>query len=162
MEKINFGIASLMSNDNGASVLELNFYSTFICIMIVLILGRVITKYSSFLRNYDIPEPVTGGIVVAFVLFMSSYYANFTVKFAEDIKTPLLLAFYATVGLSADFNSIKKGGKLLITFAIAVFALLVVQNAVGVGVMSIMGENPLIGLLGGSIALSGGHGTAGA
>ncbi|MBZ7975325.1 MULTISPECIES: sodium/glutamate symporter [unclassified Campylobacter] len=162
MEKINLGIATLLSNDNGTSVLELNFYSTFICIMLVLILGRIITKYSSFLRNYDIPEPVTGGIIVAFILFLSSYYANFTIKFAEDIKTPLLLAFYATVGLSADFDSIKKGGKLLITFSIAVFALLVVQNAIGVGVMSAMGENPLIGLLGGSITLSGGHGTGAA
>ncbi|MBZ7990225.1 MULTISPECIES: sodium/glutamate symporter [unclassified Campylobacter] len=162
MEKINLGIATLLSNDNGTSVLELNFYSTFICIMLVLILGRIITKYSSFLRNYDIPEPVTGGIIVAFILFLSSYYANFTIKFAEDIKTPLLLAFYATVGLSADFDSIKKGGKLLITFSIAVFVLLVVQNAIGVGVMSAMGENPLIGLLGGSITLSGGHGTGAA
>lgn len=161
MDKVNFGIATLI-NSGDSSVLELNFYSTFICIMLVLIIGRVVTKCSSFLRNYDIPEPVTGGIIVAFVLFLSSYYANFTVKFAEDIKTPLLLAFYATVGLSADFNSIKKGGKLLVTFAIAVFVLLIVQNAIGVGVMSAMGENPLIGLLGGSITLSGGHGTGAA
>lgn len=161
MDKVNFGIATLI-NSGDSSVLELNFYSTFICIMLVLIIGRVVTKCSSFLRNYDIPEPVTGGIIVAFVLFLSSYYANFTVKFAEDIKTPLLLAFYATVGLSADFDSIKKGGKLLVTFAIAVFVLLIVQNAIGVGVMSAMGENPLIGLLGGSITLSGGHGTGAA
>lgn len=162
MNTINYGIAKLISNDNGSSILELNFYSTFICIMLVLILGRVITKYSKFLKNYDIPEPVTGGIIVAFILFLSSYYANFTIKFAEDIKTPLLLAFYATVGLSADFNSIKKGGSLLITFAIAVFVLLIVQNGIGVAVMKAMGENPLIGLLGGSITLSGGHGTGAA
>lgn len=161
MEKTNLGIATLIQS-NSASVLELNFYSTFICIMLVLIIGRLITNYSNFLKNYDIPEPVTGGIVFAFIFFLSSYYANFTVKFAEDIKTPLLLAFYATVGLSADFNSLKQGGRLLITFSIAVFALLVVQNAIGVGVMSAMGENPLIGLLGGSITLSGGHGTGAA
>lgn len=158
----NFGIAKLLFDAKTSStILEMNFYSTFLCMLIVLILGRLITQKSHFLRHYDIPEPVTGGIIVAFILFLSSYFAQFTVKFDTNIQTPLLLAFYATVGLTADINSLKKGGRLLVMFAIAVFALLFVQNAIGVGLMSAIGENKLIGLLGGSISLSGGHGTAG-
>lgn len=37
-----------------------------------------------------------------------------------------------------------------------------VQNFVGIGLATIMGLDPLIGLIAGSITLTGGHGTAGA
>ncbi len=43
---------------------------------------------------------------------------------------------------------------------IAVF--IVVQNTVGIGLASLLGLDPLIGLVAGSITLVGGHGTAGA
>lgn len=142
--------------------IELNFYGTFLCMLIVLLVGRIVTRNVKFLNHYDIPEPVTGGIIFAFIFFILNFFSNITLAFTDAIKEPLLLIFYSTIGLSADFNSIKKGGKLLYLFAISVFGLLFVQNAVGVGVMRALGENPLIGLLGGSITLSGGHGTGAA
>lgn len=84
------------------------------------------------------------------------------IGFEESIKDPFMLMFFTSVGLGADFASLKKGGSSLRLFSICVILLLVTQNAVGVGVMSAMGENPLLGLLAGSITLSGGHGTGGA
>lgn len=144
------------------SRIELNFYGTFLCMLIVLLVGRVVTRKVNFLNHYDIPEPVTGGIIFAFIFFILNFFYGIIFSFTNAIKDPLLLIFYSTIGLSADFNSIKKGGKLLYLFAISVFGLLFVQNAVGVGIMKMLGENPLIGLLGGSITLSGGHGTGAA
>ncbi len=41
-------------------------------------------------------------------------------------------------------------------------AFIIVQNFVGVGLASALGLDPLIGLITGSITLTGGHGTAGA
>lgn len=167
MEKIeaivtDYKVATFSNFGNGSFELGLNFYGTFLSLLLVLLLGRLITKRVTFLRNYDIPEPVTGGVVVAIVLFIASYYLNFHVSFYGGFKDPLLLAFYTTIGLSADIEIVKKGGKMLGLFAIAVFLLLSVQNAIGVGVMKAMGENPLLGLIGGSITLSGGHGTGAA
>lgn len=164
MDKVttNYGLALLDSFSDGRYELSIDFYGTFLAILVVLLLGREITKRVAFLRNYDIPEPVTGGVIIALVLFLFSYFMNFSVSFNGSVKDPLLLSFYATVGLTADIDSIKKGGKMLILFAVAVFALLFVQNGVGIGVMYALGENPLIGLLGGSITLSGGHGTGAA
>jgi ESS family glutamate:Na+ symporter len=43
-----------------------------------------------------------------------------------------------------------------------VIGLLVLQNAVGIGLAYALGVDPLLGLLGGSITLSGGHGTGAA
>ena len=37
--------------------------------------------------------------------------------------------------------------------------LLLMQNAIGIGMATLLGLDPLMGLLAGSITLSGGHGT---
>lgn len=141
---------------------KMDFYATLLSICIVLLIGNILTKKSKFLRKYDIPIPVTGGLIVATILFICYLIFNVKIGFEENIKNPFMLMFFTSVGLGADFASLKKGGKLLAYFAIAVITLLFVQNAIGVGVMSLMGENPLLGLLAGSITLSGGHGTGAA
>ena len=70
--------------------------------------------------------------------------------------------FFTTVGLSAKFSSLKKGGKpLAILCAVTVF-LLVAQNIVGMAVAAAVGGHPFYGLLVGSISFVGGPGTAAA
>lgn len=147
---------------NVITSVSLDFYATLATICFVLWMGAYITKHWEFLRKYDIPVPVTGGLVVAVLVFILYAVFDISVKFNEAIKNPFMLMFFTSVGLSADFASLKKGGKLLILFGISVCLFLFVQNAVGVGVMTLMGENPLIGLIGGSITLTGGHGTGAA
>lgn len=149
--------------ENGVNYsVTLDFFATFLAICGVLLIGAVITKHSKFLQKYDIPVPVTGGLIVAILLFVLIACFDIGFKFENSIKDPFMLMFFTSVGLGADFADLKKGGKLLLMFGIAVCSFLIVQNAVGVGVMSLMGENPLIGLLAGSITLSGGHGTGAA
>lgn len=58
--------------------------------------------------------------------------------------------------------SLKAGGKALFIFVFVVVGLLVVQNTVGIALAKMLGLDPLMGLLAGSITLSGGHGTGGA
>lgn len=156
---VDFGLFSIL-HDKG--IINLNIYSTLMCMVIVLFLGKAITNKSKFLRHYDIPEPVTGGVIVAIVLLLLNIYSGYSVKFDTKIQEPLMIIFFTTVGIGSDFKTIVKYAKLFLTFGLAVFLLLIVQNVVGVGIMSIIGENPLLGLLGGSITLSGGHGNGGA
>lgn len=139
--------------------MELNFYATLVCMVIVLLIGRFIIKRVAFFYKYNIPEPVVGGIVAAIVLFVLHSKFNIQVKFDESIKDPLMLAFFTSIGLSADFASLKKQGKVLIIFIICVTILLFGQNIIGILLAQVMGANPLLGLLGGSITMSGGHGT---
>ncbi|STU57341.1 Sodium/glutamate symport protein [Klebsiella pneumoniae] len=51
---------------------------------------------------------------------------------------------------------------MLGTFLIVVVGLLLLQNALGIGMATLLGLDPLMGLLAGSITLSGGHGTGAA
>ncbi|EKT4467489.1 sodium/glutamate symporter [Pseudomonas putida] len=140
---------------------ELDFYGTLVAASLVLLLGRGLVARLGFLRTYNIPEPVAGGLLVALVL-LGLRGLDIQVQFDTSLQTPLMLAFFATIGLSADFASLKKGGRVVTVFLLVVTGLLVVQNAMGIGLATALGLDPLMGLLSGSITLSGGHGTGAA
>lgn len=140
---------------------ELDFYGTLVAASLVLLLGRGLVARIGFLRAYNIPEPVAGGLVVALLLLALRSF-DVHVQFDTSLQTPLMLAFFATIGLSADFASLKKGGRVVAVFLLVVTGLLMVQNAMGIGLATALGLDPLMGLLAGSISLSGGHGTGAA
>lgn len=142
-------------------MLELDFYGTLVAASLVLLLGRGLVARIAFLRTYNIPEPVAGGLLVAVVLLGLRSF-DIQVQFDTSLQTPLMLAFFATIGLSADFASLKKGGRVVGIFLLVVTGLLVVRNAMGIGLATALGLDPLMGLLAGSITLSGGHGTGAA
>lgn len=142
-------------------MIELDFYGTLVAASLVLLLGRGLVTRVGFLRAYNIPEPVAGGLVVALVL-LTLRAIEVEVRFDTSLQTPLMLAFFATIGLSADFASLKKGGRVVGIFVLAVTGLLVVQNAMGIGLATLLGLDPLMGLLTGSVTLAGGHGTGAA
>ncbi|NNA58076.1 MULTISPECIES: sodium/glutamate symporter [Pseudomonas] len=142
-------------------MIQLDFYGTLVAASLVLLLGRGLIARVGFLRSYNIPEPVAGGLVVALGLLMLRAF-DIEIRFDTSLQTPLMLAFFATIGLSADFASLKKGGRVVGIFLLAVTGLLVVQNALGIGLAKALGLDPLMGLLTGSITLAGGHGTGAA
>ncbi|MBP2084997.1 MULTISPECIES: sodium/glutamate symporter [Pseudomonas] len=140
---------------------ELDFYGALVAASLVLLVGRGLVARIGFLRAYNIPEPVAGGLVVALALLALRSF-DVQVQFDTSLQTPLMLAFFATIGLSADFASLKKGGRVVAVFLLVVTGLLLVQNAMGIGLATALGLDPLLGLLAGSITLSGGHGTGAA
>lgn len=142
-------------------MIQLDFYGTLVAASLVLLLGRGLVSRVGFLRSYNIPEPVAGGLVVAVLLLILRTF-DIEVRFDTSLQTPLMLAFFATIGLSADLASLKKGGRVVGIFLLAVIGLLVVQNAMGIGLATLLGLDPLMGLLTGSITLAGGHGTGAA
>ncbi|WP_104747503.1 sodium/glutamate symporter [Helicobacter cetorum] len=142
--------------------IKLDVYATLVCMVLALLLGRYVISKIKFLQDYDIPEPVVGGVLIAFSIMLAHQFYNFDLQFDSSLKDPLMLTFFISIGLSADFKSLQKGGKMLAVFLLVVVGFVVCQNVVGVSIASLLGVNPLMGLLGGSIALVGGHGTSAA
>lgn len=140
-------------------MLQLDTYETLVAASLVLLAGRKLIAVTPFLKTYSIPEPVVGGLVVALALFAARSLAGLEVGFDLTMQTPLMLAFFATLGLSADLASLRRGGKSIVIFLFVVVGLLVMQNAIGIGMATALGLKPVVGLLTGSITLSGGHGT---
>lgn len=140
---------------------HLDPYLTLVCSTLVLLLGRVLIRRIALLRRYTIPEPVVGGLVVA-ALVTAVRQLDLQISFDSTLQAPLMLLFFASVGLGADARTLGRGGIRLLAFLALVAAMLVMQNAIGVGVAVAMDLNPLVGLLSGSIAMAGGHGTGAA
>ncbi|MGL4859185.1 MAG: sodium/glutamate symporter [Enterobacteriaceae bacterium] len=140
-------------------MINLDIYGTLVAATLVLLLGRWLVNHISFLKTYTIPEPVAGGLCIALLFLLVNKTAGWEVKFDLSLQQPLMLAFFATIGLNANLKSLAKGGVVLVRFLFAVVGLLFIQNIVGISLAKLLDINPLIGLLAGSITLSGGHGT---
>lgn len=140
----------------------LNGYYTLIAATIVLLVGKVLVSKIKFLRDFNIPEPVVGGLLAALVIYILYASTGMTFQFEKGLQDAFMLIFFASIGLSADFARLKQGGWPLIVFLIVVSVFILVQNAVGMGLAAALGQNPLIGLITGSITLTGGHGTGAA
>ncbi|HGJ5863681.1 MAG TPA: sodium/glutamate symporter [Arsenophonus nasoniae] len=141
---------------------HLDVYGTFVAATLVLLLGRKLVQSVAILKRYTIPEPVAGGLLVALILLLLKTTLDWGVSFDLSLQEPMMLAFFATIGLNANLLSLKAGGKMLLIFIFVVMGLLLVQNTVGIALAKLLGLDPLMGLLAGSITLSGGHGTGGA
>ncbi|VDG80802.1 sodium/glutamate symporter [Capnocytophaga ochracea] len=137
-------------------------YYTLIVATIVLLIGRLLVHKINFLRNFNIPEPVAGGLLVAVFIYLLYTATGISLEFNNSLQDAFMLFFFSSIGLSADFSRLKAGGRGLIIFLGVVALFIVVQNSVGVGLASALGQNPVMGLITGSITLTGGHGTAGA
>ncbi|WCE64656.1 sodium/glutamate symporter [Acinetobacter baumannii] len=138
-----------------------NGFYTLISAVIVLLLGLLVNRID-FLKRYNIPEPVAGGLVAAVVSLLVHTFWGYSIVFSSELQTSFMLVFFASIGLSANFMKLKEGGTALVIFLICVASFIVVQNAVGMSLATLLGLDPLIGLIAGSITLTGGHGTAGA
>ena len=140
--------------------MELDARQTVIVAILVLFLGKALTRRVRFLREYNIPEPVSGGLIASLVF--ASLFAVFGLEcgFALELRDTLLITFFTTIGLSSKFSTLVEGGKPLIVLLVAAVGYLFLQNFTGLGVAAITGQPAEIGLIGGSVALSGGHGTA--
>lgn len=142
--------------------MNITVYGTLVVASLVLLAGQWLVAAVPILRKWTIPEPVAGGIVAALIVFGLHSFAHVDVVFDTSLQAPLMLAFFATIGLNANLASLKLGGPVLARFLAVVVALLVLQNVLGIALAMAFGVDPLYGLLGGSVSLAGGHGTGAA
>jgi ESS family glutamate:Na+ symporter len=142
--------------------LAFDLISTLLVSMVVLFVGRTLVARVPVLRQFNIPAPVVGGGVVALLLALADALLHVKLGFNLGLKDTLLLMFFTTVGLAADARMLVKGGPRLLVFLGISMVLIVAQNAIGIGASRLLDLHPVVGLLGGSITLVGGHGTGAA
>jgi ESS family glutamate:Na+ symporter len=128
---------------------------------LVLVVGRRLIERVVFLREYSIPEPVVGGLLTALLISLL-HAGGIRLRFDTSFQPGLMLAFFATIGLGADARMLARGGIALVLFTACVAGMLVMQNIIGVSAAWALGIDPLIGLIAGSVTMSGGHGTGAA
>ena len=130
--------------------------------VIVLLIGTLVNRKVAILSRYNIPDPITGGLLFAVIASVVWFTTDFRIAMDQAIKPVLLLMFFAGVGMCADLRMLKQGGKALVLFLLVLLPYIVVQNAVGFAVAKALDLHPIFGLVAGSITLVGGHGTGAA
>ena len=144
------------------TTIDLDLLETLALATTLFFVGQFLVGRSDVLQRYSIPVPVVGGVLFAVLVAVAGLVAD--VQFAMDgtPRDPLLLAFFATLGLGADLRSLARGGRKLVLLIVLIVAIMVMQGAIGLAMARLLDLHPLVGLIGGSISLVGGHGTAAA
>lgn len=147
---------------SGLTTLNLDLMQSFAVAMVVYFLGVWMKKKISVLERFCIPAPVAGGFVFAILHLIVRQTMNFSLGIDTTFQSPFMMVFFTTIGLTASIELIKKGGLGVIIFWVLASILCVFQDAIGLALAKVMGANPLLGLICGSITMTGGHGTGAA
>ena len=143
-------------------VLNLTTIQTMALAVIVLYLGKTINNTFKFLKENCIPDAVTGGTLFSILTLIGHETGILSFVFEDTLRDVFMIVFFTTVGFSASIKLLKKAGLPVLMFLIAAVALAVLQNVFGVAMAKFLHINLLIGLATGSLATTGGPGTAGA
>ncbi len=134
---------------------------SFLIAFLVLFLGHIVNKKVPVLQRFNIPEPIVGGLIVAIIITLL-HFQNITLEFSLPLQSTLMLMFFSTVGLAASYTQLLKGGSKVFLFLAVASLYIIIQNGIGVSLATMLGLEPILGLIAGSITLSGGHGTGAA
>lgn len=140
--------------------IQLNMYQATAIAALVLLLGRLMVSKLEILRRYCIPEPVAGGVIFALVHLALRQAGILEISFDETLQTFFMIVFFCSVGFTACFRLLKKGGLQVILFLAIAALMCILQNGLGAGIAAAFGLDARLGLATGSIPMVGGHGTA--
>lgn len=141
-------------------VMQIKPFMTVTIGIVVLFLGKRVNDAFKILREYSIPEPVTGGLICSVLIALAYLSTGIEIEFDLAARDLLLVYFFTTIGINSSLKDLLEGGKPLVLLLLITIGFMVLQNFTGLTVAKLFGLQSQVGLLGGSISLIGGHGTA--
>lgn len=149
----------------------------------VLLLGEWLVKRIAVLGRFNIPAPVVGGLLLSIGVLIYNLTGEGRIQFltnvsaqwwtwlvtiepewvnapAKGVTLPLMVGFFTCIGLNATWDVVRKGSVQVVLFLALATALAALQNGLGIGLAKLLGVEPLLGLVCGSVTMTGGHGTA--
>jgi len=127
--------------------------------IVVLFIGKRLNDTIGILREFSIPEPVTGGLLFSILLGVLYFASGVAVAFDLQARDILLVYFFTTIGINASARDLLAGGRPLLILLAVTIAFMFAQNLTGIGVAALFGLPAAVGITGGSVSLIGGHGT---
>lgn len=149
----------------------------------VLLVGEWLVRRVKVLGRFNIPAPVVGGLLVSFAVLTFNLLGSTQVEFAtkvsaqwwtwlvtiepewirapaKNVNLPLLIGFFTCIGLNASWDIVRKGSVQVAIFWGLATLLAAVQNVIGISIAKGLGVEPMLGVICGSITMTGGHGTS--
>ena len=147
-----------MEFNNG--ILQFGAFMSVTLSIIVLFVGKRINDVVGFLREFSIPEPVTGGLIASLLVALLFLISDIEISFDLAGRDVLLIYFFSTIGINSSLKDLLAGGKPLVILLSITIAYMFLQNLTGITVAVLFDQPTAVGMLGGTVSLIGGHGTA--
>lgn len=140
-------------------MLRLDLIHTLAFAGVVLFVGYGIRRLVPGLARHNIPAPVLGGLLVSLAILAARGRGVTLVEFDTTLQAPLMIAFFTSIGFGASLSLLRIGGPQVLVFFLVATLFAIVQNGVGMLVAIPLGVDPLLGVLAGSVTLTGGPAT---
>lgn len=157
-------------------MLQLDPIQTLALAGIMLAAGTSLAQRVPWLRRYNIPAPIIGGLIIALAQTIANTQNVTLFQFATKLRLPepwstaekpvelalgepFMQMFFASLGCGASIGLLRVGGPQVLRFFGLAVLLAILQNVVGMAVAWIAGEPLLFGVLCGSVTLTGGPAT---
>ena len=140
-------------------MISFGLFGTFGAGLLILGFGFLLSQLRIF-SVLCLPAAVLGGVFALSVLGLFSHFFELKISFDESLKESFLLAFFASLGLgfSIDFSKKSNFSKNFFIFLGLCAFIMVLQNLLGITIISLFDKQKELGLIAGSISLSGSFG----
>ena len=138
-------------------MISFGLFETFGAGLLILGFGYLLSRLRIF-SVLCLPAAVLGGVFALSVLVFFSHFFELKISFDESLKESLLLAFFASLGLGIDFSKKSNFSKNFFIFLGLCTFIMVLQNLLGITIISLFDKQKELGLIAGSISLSGSFG----
>nr|MDQ5838625.1 hypothetical protein [Acidobacteriota bacterium] len=126
---------------------------------LVLLAGYSVQRRVPFLSRTNVPAAAVGGLMFAGLVFALRAWGVAGVSLNTSLRAPLQTAFFTTIGLGATVSLLRAGGWRMGFFWLLATLTAVVQNAFGMALAAALGAPALLGVICGSLTLTGGPAT---
>ncbi|HYP52155.1 MAG TPA: sodium/glutamate symporter [Pyrinomonadaceae bacterium] len=143
----------------GLRTLKLDLVLTLALASVFLFVGYALQRRLGFLSRASVPAPAIGGLLFALVVLLLRSRGTLGVALDTSLRAPLQTAFFTTIGLGATLGLLRAGGWRMGFFWLIASGAAVVQNVFGVGLARAVGAPDALGVICGSLTLTGGPAT---
>jgi ESS family glutamate:Na+ symporter len=143
----------------GLRTLKFDLVLTLALAAVFLFVGGFVQSRAGFLKRASIPAAAIGGLLFAALVMLLRARGTLAVALDTSLRAPLQIAFFTTIGFGATLKLLGAGGWRLFIFYIIATGTAVVQNVAGVAIALALGAPAALGVICGSLTLTGGPAT---
>ncbi|HEU5303559.1 MAG TPA: sodium/glutamate symporter [Gemmatimonadales bacterium] len=137
---------------------KLDLLQTLSLAAIVYFAGIQLQKRIAWLDRLNIPAAVVGGLLFTTLVLILRQW-SITIQLDTSMQATLSVAFFTSIGMGASLALLRAGGIQVLVFLVLATIFCLVQNFVGIAIALGFDENPLLGVMAGSVTLVGGPAT---
>ncbi|HZA98372.1 MAG TPA: sodium/glutamate symporter [Gemmatimonadales bacterium] len=138
--------------------LKLDLLQTLTLAALVYFAGIQLRRRVRWLDRLNIPAAVVGGLLFTLLVLVLRRW-DISLQLDTAMQATLSVAFFTSIGMGASLALLRAGGIQVLIFLVLATLFCLVQNFLGIAIALGFEENPLLGVMAGSVTLVGGPAT---